>query len=289
MRNGLAFLLSGISLFGCVSNQTEDPNNIKQELIQSEVCCSDIGDFLWIPLNTEENLSFSLDDSSPVSHFPTGISYFSAFQFSERSGSVQILLRSNMLGQKVVEPKIALYDDNFALIKVIQNEDFDIKFSDAFARNRYEGVFKVDSRATPYMVLYADSSELGEKVVVPHPARVRAIESGEPAPMVADPVYSKSLVGSFELELETLTLSGVSNRARIAPSSEAVEPAKRIMKQKTFSRGSVLNETKEYYLDSISRSVKEGDIPKALSLLDEAKALNVEGAQEAFVKAVNAK
>lgn len=289
MRNGLAFLLSSISLFGCVSNQAEDPNKIEHELTQSEVCCSDISDFPWIQLDTEEDLSFGLDASSPVWHFPSGSSYFSAFQFSERSGNVEILFRSNMLGHQVVEPIIALYDTSFELIKVLDGDDFNIKFSDAFARNRYEITYQVDTRATPYMVLYADFSKLGEKVVVPHPARVRAMEAGEPAPMVADPVYFKSLTGSFELELETLTLSGLSSRARISASSKTETLAEPKVRQSNALRDSVLSETREYYLNSISLSVKEGDISKALSLLDEAKALNIDGAQEAFVKAVNAK
>ncbi|CSC16930.1 maltose operon periplasmic protein [Vibrio cholerae] len=35
--------------------------------------------------------------------------------------------------------------------------------------------------------------------------------------------------------------------------------------------------------------MQANDLPKALSLLDEAKALGIEGAQEVFVKAVNAR
>jgi len=48
-------------------------------------------------------------------------------------------------------------------------------------------------------------------------------------------------------------------------------------------------ESQKFYLSAIEQAVAKGDIPKALSLLDEAKALNIPGAQEAFVKAVNSK
>ncbi|QSA20889.1 transcriptional regulator, partial [Vibrio furnissii] len=44
-----------------------------------------------------------------------------------------------------------------------------------------------------------------------------------------------------------------------------------------------------YYFSTIEKAVAANDIPKALSLLDEAKALGIEGAQEVFVKAVNRK
>ncbi len=46
-------------------------------------------------------------------------------------------------------------------------------------------------------------------------------------------------------------------------------------------------ETQSYYYKAIEQAVAAGDIPKALSLLDEAKALNIPGAQETFVRAVN--
>lgn len=46
-------------------------------------------------------------------------------------------------------------------------------------------------------------------------------------------------------------------------------------------------ESQAFYLSAIEKAVSTGDIPKALSLLDEAKALGIEGAQEVFVKAVN--
>ncbi|MCZ8498490.1 hypothetical protein O9929_12520 [Vibrio lentus] len=49
-------------------------------------------------------------------------------------------------------------------------------------------------------------------------------------------------------------------------------------------------ETQTYYHNANSSSGRRRhNIPKALSLLDEAKALGIEGAQEVFVKAVNKK
>lgn len=49
------------------------------------------------------------------------------------------------------------------------------------------------------------------------------------------------------------------------------------------------NQIRKPITSSIERAVQANDLPKALSLLDEAKALGIEGAQEVFVKAVNAR
>ncbi len=291
MKNGLVLLLSSMGLFGCVSSSTADLEQASLQLDSAQVCCENMSQFPWVLLNTEEDLNFNLDESSPVWNFESSKSYFSAFEFSERSGSVEILLRSNMLEGKVVEPKVALYNSNFEVVKVLDEKDFSIKFSDALARNRYEIVFKVDSVSTPYMVLYADTKDFGEKVTVPHPARLRAEEAGEPAPMVADPIYYKSSTGSFALELETLTLSGYKQKAKMAPVNTQVAVQKtetNPVRAKNISQP-VVSDTKDYYFNAINKSVVEGNIPKALSLLDEAKSLGIEGAQEVFIKAVNSK
>ncbi len=291
MKNGLVLLLSSFGLFGCASNNTPDFERATLQLDTAQLCCENMSQFPWVLLKTEEDLNFNLDESSPVWSFESGKSYFSAFEFSERSGSVEILLRSNMLEEKVVEPRVALYNSNFEVVKILDEKDFNIKFSDAFARNRYELAFKVDSVATPYMLLYTDVKDFGQKVTVPHPARLRAEEGGEPAPMVTDPIYYKSPTGSFALELETLTLSGYKQKANLdlANAQPAVQKVEtNPVKAKNLSKP-VISDTKDYYFNAIEKSVVEGNIPKALSLLDEAKELGIEGAQDVFVKAVNSK
>ncbi len=291
MKNGVVVLLSSLGLFGCVSNPTADIDQASLQLDSAQLCCENMSQFPWVLLNTEEDLNFNIDESSPVWNFKSGKSYFAAFEFSERSGSVEILLRSNMLEGKVVDPKVVLYNADLEVVKTLEGKDFTIKFSDALARNRYELTFKVDSVITPYMVLYDDTKDFGEKVTVPHPARLRAEETGEPAPMVADPIYYKSPTGSFALELETLTLSGykqksnmVSGKTQIAVQKRETNP----LQAKNISQP-VVSDTKNYYFNAINKSVVEGNISKALSLLEEAKALGIESAQEVFVKAVNSK
>lgn len=67
------------------------------------------------------------------------------------------------------------------------------------------------------------------------------------------------------------------------------KPAPKVVSEQTVVTTIVQPETKKYYISAIENAVKAGDVAKALSLLDEAKMLNVDGAQQAFIKAVNAK
>jgi len=95
-----------------------------------------------------------------------------------------------------------------------------------------------------------------------------------------DPTYTYQLGGTLGLEVETLKLRPF----KANPPTAVAEPVK--------AKAVVIEaqpETKTFYLNAIQKAVADNDINKALSLLDEAKALGIEDAQEVFVKAVNAK
>lgn len=282
MKKYLTLLLSGMSLIGCASS---DDLSLKQNTLplQTELCCESVSQYPWARLQQNQELDFQLNSASPVGRFEQEKSYFSAFTFAQQSGSVELRLRSLMLDGEVAVPQIELLDENFNIVKTIDDTEFEIKFSDALAKSRYELTVKVDTVKTPYMIVYIETSELGKKVVVPHPAKLRAEESGEPMPIVTDPTYLASNNGHFSLDIETLTLSGYNQKSLIQ--SEPVTPVAKVKAQPI----TVVPETQTYYHNAIRTAVESNNLDKALSLLEEAKALNVEGAQEVFIKAVNAK
>ncbi|WP_053407201.1 MalM family protein [Vibrio hepatarius] len=283
MKKYLTLLLSGMSLIGCASS---DDLSLKQNILplQTEVCCESASHFPWFRLQQNQDLDFELNASSPVNQFDGSKSYFSAFTFAQQSGLVEIRLRSLMLDGEVAIPQVELLDSEFNVVKTI-DDAFTVKFSDAFAKNRYELTEKVDTVKTPYMIVYVKTSELGKKVVVPHPAKIRAQESGEPMPIVTDPTYLASNNGHFSLSVETITLSGYNQKSLVEAKPEEVA----VVQKPAQPAIQAIPETQSYYHNAIRQAVESNNIDKALSLLDEAKALNIEGAQEVFVRAVNAK
>lgn len=281
MKNSLLLLLSGIGLLGCAS---PDVSGLSPHVtpLQEQVCCQSVDNYPWIFLQQEENIEFNIDESSPVGSFLSGKSYFSAFTFNKQSGTVSILLRSYMDNKQVIVPRVDLFDSHFQLVKTITQDGFNIVFSDAFSKNRFELKTQIDTVATPHIVIYSDSQTLGDIIAVPHPAKLRAQESGEPMPIVTDPTYASSTVGQLLLEIDTLTLSGYNQKSTVESKSETVQHVEK-------PKIKVHPDTQQYYNEAIQSAVIANDIPKALSLLDEAKALGIEGAQEVFVKAINAK
>ncbi|MDG3085871.1 MalM family protein [Vibrio hannami] len=283
MKNFTVVSLLSLSILGCANTApSSSESQLQTSLSSDSLCCVSEADFPWVVLDKVDSFKFEINESAPVWGFESGKSYFSAFEFSQQSGSVRVTLKSNMVDKSVFAPSIALLDEQYLVVKTFTEDDFKVRFSDALSKSRYEKTFEVDSVKTPYMVIYTDSNSINDEVIVPHPAKVRAIEAGEPMPIVTDLKYTNTYSGELELEIETLSLSGYKQKKQQVRQKEAIPaPTKSVVKP--------LQSTQDYYHSSIQQAVEANDIPKALSLLEEAKALNVEDAQKVFVEAVNAR
>lgn len=270
MKRTVLTLLFGSVLFGCAST-SDEVNNVELPTINAEVCCSSYSDFSWTQLSTTEEIEFQIDNSTPVWEFPEGASHFASFIFAEQSRTVEVTLSSKMVEKSVLAPKVVTLDSTFNVIDEYDLDDFKILYSDAFSQNRYEATISFDASKTPYLVVYTPQDQIGNEITIPHPAKVRAVNSGDPLPIVTDLKYTHGYLGELEIKLKTISLNTTVKR---------VEP-------KTISIVKPQAESVLFYQNAIKKAVNLGDIPKALALLEEAKALNIDGAQEAFVNAVN--
>ncbi len=280
MNNKHSFIavVLGTLLAGCASDEQA---NIELEApTNSQICCSSYSEFPYAQLNDNEDLKFEIDMTSPVAHFTTGNSHFAAFRFSDRSKDIRVTLSSLFIDDSIFAPQVILLDESFNVVRTIELSDFQTLPSDAFTRTRYITRFTIDASNEPYLIISTPADSLGDKIKVEHPAKVRAKEFGEVMPMAIDPVYTHQLGGTLELEVKTLKLRPFRTEQKTA------EVGIKNNKGSTVAI-KAQPETQHYYISAIQDAVKTGDIPKALSLLDEAKALNIEGAQKAFVTAVN--
>lgn len=264
----LLSLFIGLSLTACSSTQTiQQPI---EPLANTQVCCSDFSQYPWIPLATTEEIDFQLDKDSPIGQFSDGNSYFNAFKFADRSGKVQLRLSSLMINDSVVAPKLIALDHEFTVVSTTSLDQFDIKPSDAFTRTQFQLNFQLDAAKTPYFIVYSSNEYLGQSIKVKHPARIRSEELGEPMPMVTDPTYTYERFGKLKLSIKTLSLQAQQQTTQTP--SVAIK--------------TVLSETQVFYKTSIINALENNDIPKALALLEEAKALGMKDAQDVFIKAL---
>ncbi|MFB9135453.1 MalM family protein [Vibrio sp. AK197] len=136
---------------------------------------------------------------------------------------------------------------------------------------------------TLYLVVYTKKSDLDGSTGVIHPARLDAEARGNYMPEMKDIPVPHSLTGTIELEVAGPSFfSSLTSNDNAEQNVTSSDQAQRAVE-------AVQPDTQSYYTNAITQAVKENNLPKALGLLDEAKALGVEGAQEVFIKAVNSK
>ncbi|PJC86932.1 transcriptional regulator [Vibrio sp. HA2012] len=280
-------LLLGSLLTACGSTPPATPAAEPELIPYSDVCCTQLSQLPFIKLAANETLNFHLNADSDAAAFQDGNSYFSAFEFADRSAIVTVSISSFMIDGKVFAPKMVSLDADFNPVDFTTLEQFDIKTSDAFTKTQYSADFKVDARKTPYIVIYTPEEYLGRQITVDHPAKVRAKELGEAMPMVTDLHYVHSQSGQVSVDVKTLSFQSVKHTAvPVRPASEK-EVKRAVLPESKSVLTETQPETVSYYRSSITKAVTENNIPKALGLLEEAKVLGVEGAQQAFVEAVN--
>jgi maltose operon protein len=190
-----------------------------------------------------------------------------AFKVPANQGTLEFTVTS-LIEDEVFVPAVKVFTENGDLLAYIPAHKFESLEPRLAWGYRLESEFKVvplPGETSVVVVVYTDKDNLGKTTPIKHPAKLDAERRGNYFP-IDDVQVPNSLEGIIEL---------------------AVESTGQVVEQKPEI--SVQPETKNYYLSEIEKAVAEDNIPKALSLLDEAKALNVEGAQEVFVKAINAK
>lgn len=137
-------------------------------LMDSIPCCTSMAEFRYEPLPSGEPVAFRLDQNSDSFVFPSGKSYFKAFNLPEMKLPYPIQVKSFALGESinsahVFYPKILLLDDHFAVRKVNAPVDFSLTKSGlketssvswGLLRLKLETSFLVDIPDAKYLVIY---------------------------------------------------------------------------------------------------------------------------------------
>ncbi|MFZ3465821.1 MalM family protein [Vibrio harveyi] len=296
----LALMLSS-ALTACAASPTLEATTL-QSVPEAAVCCNNFSEFPWLELGTNEQIEFSINADSPVGRFAEGNSYFAAFKLPARSSKVNIQLASHMVNGEVFAPKLITLDKAFNIVNINVHDSFDIETTGMLTRTQYQLSFTLDVEKTPYFIVYTDESELGDSIQIPHPAKERAVELGQPMPMVTDPKYTYEAFGSLEVAIKTLSLAAPSRTTETqkaavvvapvklsAPASATMQTSSAVSSNTKSASMSVHADTRAYYFESIRAAVKNNQTSKAMTLLEEANRLGIDGAQKVFVDAVDNK
>lgn len=268
-------LLSGcVALAGCQSADFVQPTSadvVAPATIFSSLQTRDVE----LPSSTK----VEINEYSQLLQYAEIDSPVAAFKVPANQGTLELTI-SSLISEQVFVPYAKIFDEAGNELALIDASSFEYQKPRLHWGNRLEAEFEITPmQATKniVVVVYTDRSQLGGFTDVIHPARLDAEARGNYLPEVKDIPVPHALKGTVELEVST---SGLILSQPEKKTVELQQPASEIK---------AVPETQSYYLNAIESAVKANELDKALSLLDEAKALNIKGAQETFIKAVNKK
>ncbi|PML59913.1 MalM family protein [Vibrio lentus] len=271
-----ALMLSGcVALAGCQSAQVVEQVQVAQaEQVNS------IAGLQFAAMKLPSSVIFDVTPESQHLNYQSINSPVVAVELPANRGEYSLTI-SSLIGDTAFVPRAVIYDKNGKELESYSQSDFEYKKPRMHLGNRLvaeKEFFPPRTEDSVFLVVYTDQQEIGGFTDVIHPARLDAEGRGNYLPEVKDIPIPNGNVGKIEVTIDRASFfsfgssSSESNAKPAAAKIDTIQP-----------------ETQTYYHNAIQTAVSEDNIPKALSLLDEAKALGIEGAQEVFVKAVNKK
>ena len=269
-------LSSCIALLGCQS-----PEVVEQISVANTKQVTVVSDLQSVQMKLPSNRSVSLTPKSQTLKYHDIDSPVALFELPADRGEFSINITSE-IGETAFVPRAIILDKSGRELERYGEKAFEYQPPRLGAGNRLSAevdFFPPRDVQSVYLLIYTDKSELNKTTMVTHPARLYAEGRGNYLPEVKDIAIPNSEYGLVNVSIDRVgflkklgTSSSFSNsnsQPMVAKTVEAVQP-----------------ETQKYYHQAISAAVANDDLNKAIRLLEEAKALNVEGAQQVFVQAV---
>lgn len=281
MKRLLMSSLGLLALCGCSTPQDVSTASQKQEHTQ----VSSVQMVNWNNVELPANFSFHFTPESQLLENSQIQSPVGGFSFHNLGNPVKLEVAGIVKDLSVFAPNVAVYDQNFQLIKTYKSTSFDYDRDDFVVGEALHGevllTLPIDVTKV-YVLVYTTQSDLELTTTLIHPAKAFAIAKRVDPPKISDPVASHSTYGEVEISISEVGINQVAQQKALPAISNVP-----LQKEPATPPSAVLPDTQKYYHDAIKQAVAENNIPKALSLLEEAKALNVAGAQQVFVSAVN--
>ncbi|HAS6346369.1 TPA: transcriptional regulator [Vibrio vulnificus] len=271
-----ALLLGGcIALAGCQSAAVVEQVNASsgQEVQQ-------IAQLQAMKVKLPSTTKVVLSDQTQFLRTSVIASPVALFEIPADRGQMTLTITSE-IGDSVFFPHVMIVDSAGQLIESYDSTVFEYRKPRLQLGNRLVAeldFYPPQGYKSLNLLIYTTEQDRQGVTYVAHPARIDAEARGNYLPEAKDIPIPHALTGTIELDISGPSfLSQLRREER--PTTTSTDAAKT----------QVQPDTQAYYFQSIEHAVEAGDIPKALSLLDEAKALNIEGAQAVFVNAVNKK
>ncbi|UJF18649.1 MalM family protein [Vibrio sp. SS-MA-C1-2] len=272
----LPLCITAALLSGCASNvQVLDTDTTSQQLLAQNTQLSNLN---WQQAKFPSSMTFTLDESSQTLHSDLSQGPVASFTLPANKGSINFSLdsfanASNMKKASVFSPNIAILNEDNQVLETFNASEFKYKPAKLLDSDLLEGEFTyipVNNMQTIKVLIYTTESDLNKTTELLHPAKAYAIAHGNVPPAIPDPIAKHTTDGKFRLKISQVGQQPVINQTPIKA-----------------DQAPTLDETKAYYTNAIEKAVKDDQLDKAITLMNEAEQLGIKDAKQTFIDAVN--
>ncbi|MFT6927674.1 MAG: maltose operon protein [Psychromonas sp.] len=229
-------------------------------------------------LSLDSNNRIDITDSSPVVNFPQGKSFVAALLLPEQISRFTFSLES-ITGRTVFVPSVVFLNENLQEV----SHSADAQFTD-------EGVYSIENaftaemtQAIRYVLVYSKDSVLDGKTELVDPIREYEKNKGNDLSESSYPkVYAKhSPIGHLNIRLKDVFFSAP---LPMIGENTTKNEANQMTIKTIDAAPTILSDTEEFYLQQISKALKEDNLSRAKSLVKEAERAGSTKAKSHYLK-----
>ncbi|QGY31761.1 maltose operon protein MalM [Pantoea cypripedii] len=258
----------------------------------------------WTPLDASRKQVTRLTDSSPQLTASGVTGAVAAYSLPANIGELTVTLSSEVKNNQVFAPNVLVLDENLRPAAWFPSQFFTYQEPGVMTPDRLEGVMKltpVPGQQKIYLLVFTTEKDLTQTTTLLDPAKAYAKGTSNAIPDIPDPVARHSREGELKVQVKTNSgssilvgpLFGSSGPAPVTIGSTqpvAPAPAPAVAAPPPAAKHEpIMDDTESYFNQRIQQAVKQGNIDKALKLLDEAERLGSTTARPTFISSVKGK
>jgi len=272
---------------------------------------------VWTPVDQSKTQSTDLAGGGQPLNVPGITGPVAAYSVPANIGELNITLTSEVNKQtRVYAPNVLILDQNMTPSAFFPSSYFTYQEPGVMSADRLEGVMRLTpalGQQKIYVLVFTTPQDLQQTTTLVDPAKAYAKGIGNAVPDIPDPIARHASEGTLKLKVKTSSASSVlvgplfgssgpgpvtvGNTAAPVYAAPAAAPATAAVVAAPVAASAapaaksepVLNDTESYFNTAIKQAVNEGNIDKALKLLNEAERLGSTSARSTFISSVKGK
>lgn len=243
--------------------QFTDVNDLTAQLRSDKIKPVPLNDLPFQIASLESSNRINITANSPIVNFPEGNSFVSALLIPDNVNKFTFILESH-IGRTVFVPHVIFLNEN--LQEVSRVDDFEYKPAGfLLMQKEFKAELTPDIR---YILIYSQDSDLEGRTEIVDVAREYELKKGKELPDSSYPkLYAKhSPIGNISVYFKDVFFSAQSIKQGLAAEDTTAFKSAPLVKAPA-----ILNDTEAFYLEQISKAIKENNPSRALSLVEEAE------------------